>query len=305
MAQSRRLGLALGGGGARGLAHVGVIQVLAQAGVEVGAVSGTSIGAVAGAGLAMGLGPQEMMRIFDRFLHSELYRTANLDRIKALTAKAEEDSLASRIGIFIRRSLIQGKIVTSGGLIEPRLFARIIDFLIPAADFSQTRIPFVCAALNLTTGRPRLFGEGPLRPAVRASTAVPGAVWPVEIDGQLYCDGGTVMMAPVRPLKAMGAEVVVAVDISREMERDWGCGGALDVVIRTADAAASELNRRQLAEAYLIIKPKVGAFHWTDFEAGKEIFDIGRQAAQARLAEIKELIRRRWWRGFSLRPVRG
>ena len=297
MSRQRRLGLALGGGGARGLAHVGFLQVLSQAGIEVAAVSGTSIGAIVGAGYALYRDSRILQEVFEKFLKSDLFKEARFDFLTEIEAKqTDEAGLAVWLGGRMKRIIFQGMMLRRSGLLSDESYKRIINFFIPEVSFGQTKIPFACAALNLVDGRTRIFRQGSLPLAVQASAALPGLTEPVGCEGALYSDGGGVMVMPVEPLLEMGAEVVVAVDVDRPLEIKESYGNVVEVLIRWAEAASTRLKEKDLALTDLLVHPRVDDYRWADFNQGLEIIELGRRAARERLEEIKSLVRPRWWR---------
>jgi len=296
MSRQRRLGLALSGGGARGLAHVGVLQVLSQAGIEVTAISGTSSGAIIGAGYALYRDSRLLQKVFERFLESTLFKQARFDFLTGLDLKqTEETGLAVWLGGRLKRIIFQGMMLRRSGLLSEEVYKRIIDFFIPEVSFGQTKIPFACPALNLVDGRTRIFREGSLPLAVRASAALPGLTEPVRDGNALYSDGGGVMVLPAEPLLKMGAEVILAVDVDRPLELRESYGNVVEVLIRWAEAASTRLKEKDLTLTDLVVHPEAGGFHWADFARGPEIIEIGRQAARERLEEIESLVRPRWW----------
>ncbi|MCO6452335.1 MAG: patatin-like phospholipase family protein [Caldilineales bacterium] len=175
----KRLGLALGGGGSRGLAHVGVLQVLHEAGVRVDAVAGTSVGSILGYALAAGKSVDEI---------TELSRTINWFHLARLT-------LPSR-GFISFDSM------------EKYLIRKIGDY-----TFDQLTMPFVCIGTNALTGEEHEFCMGRVAPCVRASSSVPPLVTPIAIDGQVYVDGGMVNNLPIRPVRKLGVDIVLAVNL--------------------------------------------------------------------------------------------
>lgn len=297
MAGGRKLGLALSGGGARGLAHIGFLEVLDEAGFEVAAVSGTSMGAIVGAGYAIYSEAGILAEVFGKFLESELFSKARFDFLSEVQKKPEEDwNLIEWIGGKMKKIIFQGIMLTRSGLLSDRVFREIIEFFIPEVTFDQTRIPLACTALDLIDGRTVIFREGRIRTAVQASAALPGLTEPVGGGGHLYSDGGGVMVVPVEPLFEMGAEVVVAVDVDREMGHQETFGNVVEVVIRWAEAASARLKEKDLAQADLVVRPRVGEAHWSDFHQAQLFIEQGRQAARENLDRIGRLVSaRKWW----------
>ncbi len=297
MRKQKRLGLALSGGGARGLAHIGFLQVLDEAGIRISALSGTSMGAIVGAGFAVYRQSRIMEEVFNKFLESDLFGKTRLNFLNEAQKKQEDDwHLLDWIGGKMKKIIFQGIMLTRSGLLSDDVYKEVIDFFIPEVNFDQTKIPFACVALDLINGRTVVFREGRVRLAVQASAALPGLTEPVDCEGHLYSDGGGVMIVPVEPLLEMGAQVIVAVDVDREVQLQESFGNVLEVIIRWADAASSRLKTKDLALADLVVRPEVGDSHWSDFQAAEKFIASGRKAARENLERIRRLVEPDpWW----------
>jgi len=191
-----KIGIALGSGGARGLAHIGVLEELAAMGLEPDLVAGTSMGSLIGAG----------------------YCTGRLGEIKEL-------ALGMDVMGFLFRFMEFG--MPRSGLIEGRRVNELLDKLMPEATFENLRKPLRCVATDLRTGDPYVFSEGRLQPAIRASISVPGVFSPAKHEGKLLIDGGLVNPIPVDQLREMGADKIIAVDVNHGcLQRQVGTGAS-------------------------------------------------------------------------------
>lgn len=300
MGNQRTIGLALGGGGARGLAHIGVLQVLEENGLAVTAISGSSVGAIIGAGYALYQSYHRVRERFFEFLDSPLYHEINFERIKAAVTEPEDDSLPHRLGWLIKRNYLRGRLLTKSGLLSAETFGRVIDFLIPDRAFADTQLKYCCTALDLTNGRPHVFRRGPLRPAILASSSAGGLVAPVHVEGRTMTDGCWVWTVPVEPLRGTYVEAIIAIDVDQDLRPVEEFGSIVDIILRAHDAALDVVKQDQLTMAELVIRPQVGNFHWSDFKEADRIIALGRQAAQEALPQIKDLAVRRWWTGAAL-----
>ncbi len=300
MGQNRRLGLALGGGGARGLAHIGVLQVLAESSIEVHAICGSSVGAIIGAGYALYRDPYLLEDVFYSFLESEIYKAVKFDQIKAAVIGPESDGLAERLGWLIKRNYLRGKLLAKAGLLSGELFSQVIDFLVPDMEYRDTKIPFCCVALDLSAGGPVVFREGSLRETILASSAAAGLVSPVEYQGRILADGNWIYSVPVEPLKEMYVETILAVDVDQNITPQEEFGSIVDIILRAHDVAIAVIKDYQLEQAELVLRPNVGHYHWSDFRSAGELIETGRETARKHLADIKNMIRRRWWTAAAL-----
>ncbi len=165
-------------------------------------------------------------------------------------------------------------------------FRSLIDYFLPEVDIRETRIPFRAVATDLITGKQVVFSEGPLRQAVLASCAVPGAVEPVRHGEWLLADGGVTSLVPVNAARAAGADVVIAVMVDRELMPDGNMETAQGIIQRAGEIAANTLEATELAGADVIIRPDVGDLHWMDFSRAGELVRKGEEAARAALKQI-------------------
>ncbi len=252
-----RIGLALGGGAARGFAHIGVIQVLEENGIRPDLVVGTSAGSLVAALYASGKGGAELGRLAEGM-----------------------DESAITDWSFPGRGLIRGEAL-----------ARFVRDNTSGRSIEQMALPLGIVATDLDSGQPILFQRGDPGVAVRASSAVPAVFQPVRIGTREYVDGGLVSPVPVRFARQMGAELVIAVDISAVARRQ--SHGRCD-----APAAADlrdhgpSINRFELRDADVVVRPKLAGVSGADFAGRRRSIQAGREAAMALLPELRARARR-------------
>jgi len=252
-----KIGLALGGGAARGFAHIGVIKVLEAQGLAPDFIAGTSAGAVVGALYAAGSDGFELQKLAHR-----------LDE-----AKISDWSLPDR-GVFKGESLQQ-----------------FVNDAVGQRPLEGLKKPFAAVATDLQSGESIVFRTGNTGMAVRASATVPGIFRPVTINGHEYVDGGLASLVPVRAVRQMGADVVIAVDISAH-PGSQPVRGTLDILLQTFTIMGQNLARYELRDADIVIRPQVDGFGATDFLARHDAILEGERAAQAALPQIREAIRK-------------
>lgn len=275
------LGIALGGGGARGFAHAGVLMELLDAGLEPGAVAGTSMGAVVGAMYAVG---QDLARLARVLEHLDLYQVFGVpDSYRRVLEQAVVEALWERI---------RGRPWQAEG--SPRL-TRMFEFLrllCKGERFEDLPVPFVAVAADLATGEEVRIDRGPVYLGVAASAALPGVFGPVRWRGRYLIDGGVVNNLPVDVVADFGAEVVLAVDVSAPL------GGVprtlVEMALRAYDITAQELRdvklarvRERLGERLVVIHPDVDEIGILDFHRLPEAVEAGREAARAALPHIR------------------
>jgi NTE family protein len=267
--------LALGGGGARGFAHLGVLQALDEAGLSPRAIVGTSMGAVAG-GMYLAYG--SAARITDLWreaLEQDLIPSVRpIGRVP--DAAAKEHPLI-QVARRIRNRVVVSFAMNRSTVLEDTALVKALEFLIPDVQFSDLPKPLVVVATNLETGTEVRLRSGPIRPALVASSAIPGMVPSVEIEGQPLVDGGVVAEVPVVAARGEGWPVV-AVDVSLDVPPLKPDDLVLDTMMRTQMMTARLLRRRQLRLATHVIRPDVGDARWAEWNRFEEFVDAGRKA---------------------------
>ena len=247
-----RIGLALGGGAARGFAHIGVIQALEESGIRPDLVVGTSAGSLVAALYASGRSSAELIQLADAMDES------------AITDWA-----------FPGRGLIRGEAL-----------ARFVRQHTAGKSIEQMALPLGIVATDLDSGAPILFQRGDPGVAVRASSAVPAVFQPVRIGTREYVDGGLVSPVPVRFARQMGAELVIAVDISAAPEGN-ATGDPMRMLLQTFAIMGRSINGFELRDADVVLRPRLPGVSGADFAARKRVIQAGREAALAALAELR------------------
>ena len=250
-----RVALALGGGAARGFAHIGVIEVLEENGIHVDMVTGTSAGSFVAALYASGKSGKEL---------------------EAIALSMDESALTD--WSFPGRGLIRGNAL--GDYVRAQVGNR---------SFDQMKIPLGIVATDLDSGRPIVFRRGDIGTAVRASSAVPAVFQPVRIGTHEYVDGGLASPVPVRAARDMGADVIIAVDIS-QLPDGGATGDALHMLLQTFSIMSRSINELELKEAEVALHPRLVGVAGTDFTLRKKNIEAGREAALAMLPLIKSKV---------------
>jgi NTE family protein len=266
---SKTFALALGGGGARGLAHIAVLEALDELGARPAAVAGTSIGALVGAAYAAGMSGREIRRFVIALAHdrAEIFR-------RLIAARAGTFSNLFNIGFG------------SATLVDAEKFcAQFLPEQVPD-DFGALAIPLMIVASDLYRRQPAVFASGALKPALAASIALPTVMRPVIVDGRVLIDGGATNPLPFDALRGR-ADIVVAVDISgeptderRDIPNPWEC--LLSTVLVMGSAITTEKLKHGAPD--LIVRPKVGGFRSLDFLQASAIL----RASEPVKAEVKE-----------------
>ena len=249
-----KIGLALGGGAARGFAHVGVIQVLEEAGIRPSLVVGTSAGSLVAAIYASGKTGAQLQQVAE-----------TMDEV-AITDWT--------LPIFSR------------GMFRGEALARYVSKQVNDQLIENLAMPLGIVATDLHTGQGVLFQRGDTATAVRASSAVPAVFQPVKIAGREYVDGGLVSPVPVRYARQMGAELVIAVDISSPPEGNLA-NDAFQVLLQTFAIMGKSINTFELQNADVVVRPALAGISSADFTARRRSIDAGRLAMQQLLPALR------------------
>lgn len=256
-AKPLRIGLALGGGAARGFAHIGVIKVLEAQGIVPDYIAGTSAGAVVGALYAAGLNGFDLQKV---------------------GLELDENTLADIS--FPNRGLLKGEALQD-----------FVNRIVERRPLERLNTPFAAVATDLESGTMVVFRTGNTGMAVRASSAVPGVFKPVPIRDREYVDGGLTSPVPVRAVQAMGADFVIAVDVGNKPY--WGkSDSTLGVLVRTFTIMGTSIGRLEMESADQVIRPATPEVDSTDFDARHAAILAGERAAAALLPELKAKLAR-------------
>jgi len=297
MFEKVKLGLALGAGGARGLAHVGVLKTLERAGVTISFLAGSSIGAVVGAAYAYLGNAADLEKRLGEFLKTDLFQEAGLATVRDVF-QGKPETFSQRLETWLKKAYLQARVVSRPAILDSDSFRDMIEFFVPDINIEDLSLPFRALGTDLKSGRAVVFSQGSLLDAVYASAAIPGVVNPLPIKDLLVVDGGVVNMVPVLAAYHMGADVVLAVDVEKSIESDNRYATAIDLFFRVEDVQSYYLKETQLSQAELVLRPKVGHIHWSDFERVQELIRLGQDEGSGRLDEIRALAKRRkmpWW----------
>jgi NTE family protein len=287
--RKRQIGLALGGGGARGLAHIGVLRVLEQEEIYIDLLVGTSIGALVGGAYASGMGPNEMQERIDEFLNSEEFQSSAIKAFETVNAPGEA-GLTEKIQSYFKNRFFMVQAMFKPGILSREDFQHTIDFFIPDIQIEETRLPFRAVATDLVSGEQIIFSKGSLRQAVMASCAVPGAVEPIKEGQRILSDGGIICLIPSSVAREEGADIVIAVAVDRDLYSEEEFRTVAGVYHRVSEIMANKLKDIELMDADIVILPEVGDLHWASFSQARNLIQEGEKATREKLSDIRNAI---------------
>ena len=282
------IGVALSGGGARGLAHIGVLKALEELRIPIHAIAGTSIGAMAGALYASGMKPAQM----EQLVGAIPWRDVLSDEVAWRDRRFQEKQEQRQYFLGLELGLAgEGRRARSGVIAghQLELFLRRLTEEVGTLRFEALSIPFRAVATDMNAAESYVMAQGNLARALRASMAVPVLFEPVNIDGHLLVDGGILNNLPVDVAREMGAEVVIAVDISSPLGEVRTASSLFEVAYQSVDTALIQNTLRSLATADLVVAPDLGELSSADFEASAELIRRGYEATMARRRFLETL----------------
>lgn len=287
-----KVGLVLGGGGARGLAHIGIIKVFEQHHIPIDVITGSSMGALVGAAYAQICNADELEHRFRTFLFSEKFKLFGGSRFRRENVYEPMDLLHQVSHEFKRRIIINLAAQRLSLLKSERLDVAIAG-LVHKNRIEDLSIPFACVAVDLVSGDVVEFASGDLYDALRASASIPGIFPPFNLNGRLLVDGAVSENFPIETAKNLGADIIIISNVSAELNANSQVDNVVDIIIRSNLAATKRLNELARKRADLVLDPEVGNYHWSDFEQINDLIFAGRVAAEKKISKLEELIKKR------------
>jgi NTE family protein len=286
------IGIALGGGGVRGLANIGVLKAMEESGIKPDVISGTSMGAIVGALYADTLSASITESTIREYMSSEEF-LKQVQKLGSLSGGTDMDrGFFEKMFDTAKKGYAFYRFMTKDSVVSQAAFEQI-EKLVPDKNFSDLKLRFACMALDLVSGNTVIFRSGPLRTAIRASSAVPGALPPVGLDGGMYIDGGWAESVPITAVRQLGAHFIIASDVTRDItaiDAKTELKNSMDIMLRANDIVRSSMNMLRTKEADFVIHPEVGDAPWSAFENLDAYITTGYKAAKMAMPSLKKAI---------------
>ena len=285
-----KVGLALSSGGARGLAHIGVLKALEQEGIPIDMIAGTSMGSIVGGLYACGYSAEQLERI-----------VKGIDWLGIFTDQPDRRSLLVSRRYWDRRSIIDLRFDKEGfhapsGLLYGQKIYQILFKLTAAAnfaacgDFNRLKIPFRAVTVDIATGEPVVLSGGDLAQALRASMSIPFAFSPVKLGNRLLVDGGVLNNLPTNVVKDMGADIIIGVDVSSGLMEREKLDNLIDIAMQTMRIWTVKSNEPYLQIADVLIRPDLGDHLAVNYSEIDSLIEWGYKATMEKMEEIKRLV---------------
>lgn len=286
-----KVGIALGGGGVRGLAHIGVLQVLEDEGIPISCITGSSVGAVVGAAYAQNPHAGSLLYkfrdTFDKFkFYSEVEKACEADP----SEMESKESFWGQVSKRVRQRIVVNVAQSKKELFPIAPMVEVIRNLVEEGDIEETNIPLGIVALDLHTGRSVMLTQGEIIRAVIASSSVTGYIQPTEYGDMLLTDGGAIAPIPVEFLPSLGGDISVAVDITYTKCSRIDDYNVVNTVLRADMHRSRKMADLMMNLADIKIRPNTGHIHWSQFSRFEECLEAGIKSAKAAIPGIKAVM---------------
>ncbi len=277
------LGVALGGGAGRGVAHVGVIKCFDAAGIRPDLIVGTSIGALIGSVWACGWDYERIHAWASEVVQSDELRDLGLE----VFAEPKKDPSLRKLSVSLKERLVFARMLLRPFITQRETLRKLVDRFVPDVRIEDLPRPYACTTLDIVRGGVQLIDRGALRDAVMRSISIAGIFPPFEEDTAVLLDAGPVCNVPVDACRERGARVVVAVNLHGVLSKYLGARTALATMLRADEVARFKLNRQEALRADVVVEPRVESLHWADFKQLDLGIELGEAAARDRLPELR------------------
>ncbi|MEA3500480.1 MAG: patatin-like phospholipase family protein [Candidatus Marinimicrobia bacterium] len=284
-----KIGLALGGGGARGLAHIGVLQILEKEKIPIDFIAGTSIGSIIGAVYAHNPSYKDLNKTFKQLVESPEFKELGLDNLNSHSSP--DPSFFEQFTKIIKEKVILKLQNKRLGVISAEKMKKIFSKLLPGMTFENSKISFGALTGNLNTGKSHFFTSGNIVSAVQASSSIPGWIEPVTINDNLYTDGMISSLIPITQIRKMGADIVIAVDVTNRDLSKQKIDSSIDIVEKANQILKNNATDLSLKNADIVIRPNTNGLEWYEYSHLDELVEEGKISASEKINDIKKIIK--------------
>jgi len=285
-----RIGLALGGGAARGLAHIGALKALEEADIPIHYISGCSIGSIVGGLYALRPNARIVETQIRDYLAHEVFNKTKMDFLQNSNLQ-DGGGFFYRFRNYIKKGVVYSLALIKISFISPEIVEENNHYLFGDKEFKHTIIPFCAVASDINNACEIVLTQGSLGKSISASCAIAGIMPIQKIEGKYLVDGGYLDLVPIEPVQNMGATFVIAIDVSKESAVEEGVyNNSLDIVLRSGEISHNALFHIQLKKADMVIHPAVSSIHWADFSKFEETVKIGYESVKNEIPRIKKAL---------------
>ena len=289
---NKKICLVFGGGGARGLLHLGVLKVLEENDLVPDMIVGTSMGAIVGAAFACQThSTSQLIELFEQVLFSKEFEKLGLEVMEDDEANKKLHFL-NKLKNSIAKYKYYRKMFTNKFLIEYKVFKNLINGILPDKNIEDLPLKFAAIALDLIGKEEVILTKGSLIKSVIASSAIPGIIEPVKFEKKLLADGGWIDKVPVPAARKLGADKIIAVDVSKKIKKSLDYKNGFQIMRIAENMAGDYLTELQVVSADLLLKPEL-EIHWYDFHEFKKLIKMGETITRENIIKIKKIFGQR------------
>jgi NTE family protein len=279
--------LVLGGGGARGLAHVGVLKGLEKIGIVPSLIVGTSMGALVGGMYSQLRSADAVEKKLKEFLTGFFFKRIGLEQFSEIDVKNSR-SVWERFALHLRQRYYLSRSALGSGKFAQMTLIQSLRMLLDEEEISRLSLRFAAVTSDLATGEEHVLTSGSLITAVAASSAIPGIIAPLEIGSHLFVDGKVTSTIPVPAACSLSKDPMIAVDVRRSLGSFVNHRRGFEIVIRAGDITSNKLNDTQLQQADIVLRPNVEEIDWNEFHRIDQCILAGEQAIEDHLQQITD-----------------
>ena len=277
------LGLALGGGGSRGVAHIGALQALHSSGISPDIIAGTSSGSTIGAMYAATLDPFWIENRFRDFMETDLFFKF---RSGSLIDGRNEETFLEKVTTKVKQHYMVVLGLNKSFVAKRAVIEKAVNFLIPCDKFSELKIPMEIVAVDIQSGEEIIYHEGDLKESIIQSSSIPGFFEPTLKDKKIIVDGGVASPIPIETLKNK-VNTIMAIDITNNKLKPLKNPNMIEIMRRSDIITSLKLKAKLSSEADILVKPNVAGIHWSDFENFNKLLYSGKSAMEKVLNKLK------------------
>ncbi len=282
-----KIGLGLGGGGARGLVHIGILKVLHTHKIPISVIAGTSAGAIVGAMFAATQDPEWIEDRFKKFFNHDLFKNLGTERMVPVSGQR---SPLTQFAQKVRDRMVIALSMQRSSIVKKSRLKDALSFLIPVATFSELLVPLKVVATDLVSSNTIVYSEGDLVEAVVQSSSIPGYIEPTLQEDAVIIDGGIGMPNPVS-LLADDADFLISVDIKKELTRHKLDLNIYDILQRSEEVTHYKLSSDLAAQAHHVVHPKGMHYHWAEFNEMDSLVNKGKAAMEENIQQLRDEIK--------------
>jgi NTE family protein len=285
-----RIGLALGSGGARGLANLGVIKALEEEKIPIYAIAGTSMGSIVGGVYAQRVNFEETKELILKTIYKFNLKENWLEFLSHSFSTHERGNLLQEVGHFLRKKYMSLLSANKIALEKKEKLLEPLKMMLKDEPIERAKIRFAAVAIDLISGKEITLKHDSIIDAVYASSAMQAIFPPLAKDNMLLCDGGLTGSVPIQTAKELGAEITIGVAIPQPLRTELDFNNGLEILLRSDAVGLNKLHNISLAAADVVIHPQVKAIHWGNFIRAEELIEKGYDAAKSQMKQIRKLI---------------